>query len=140
MRNHSEELDRILARRDAARRDIDRLDVYERAYRWRDAGDTGLSSMAIWMTMMGLPSERDHPYDPSDLGRCLRLLERIPEWKPRVKELACLSPTWAALVARWDELASLMETEVGFFGENGTRAPKTYRLITEIRDAARKAP
>lgn len=41
--------------------------------------------------MLGLPMERHHaayPHDPDDLNRCLLLLNLIPEWAPRIREMA----------------------------------------------------
>lgn len=82
--------------------------ITERANAWIVGSDTGSSSEAIWHVMMGGKAKRHaYPSDGGDLGRCLRLLELIPEWKPRLKEMAAVSPYWAALVANWDELARL---------------------------------
>lgn len=82
--------------------------IEERANRWRESGDTGASSKTIWGVMMGLPYRHaSHPLDGDDLGRCIRLLERIPEWKPRLPEMAAVSPYWAALVENWADLERL---------------------------------
>jgi hypothetical protein len=79
-------------------------DVRTRAEEWLTSGDTGASSKALWSVMMGVPSDKSHPHDGADLGRCIRLLDRIPEWKPRLKEMAAVSPYWAVLVENWDGL------------------------------------
>lgn len=101
---------------------------------WFASDDTGMSSkqIAAWLAAGVRMPCRDHPYDPSDLGRCLRLLEIIPEWKPRIGEMASVSPAWAALVARWDELAQCMADEVGIDCSKGRRAPETYALMRSI--------
>jgi hypothetical protein len=70
-----------------------------------------------------------HPSDPSDLGRCLRLLELFPEWKPRVSEMAAYGAGWAGLTARWDEIANSMADEVGIAWEKGKSASRTYDLM-----------
>ena len=82
--------------------------IEERAKAWRSSSDTGASSKAIWDVMMGLTPERyAYPMDGADLGRCHRLLDLIPEWKPRLPEMAVVSPYWAALVENWADLERL---------------------------------
>lgn len=102
---------------------------------WITSDDTGLSSQAIWTHMTGganWPWGYPHyPHDPSDLGRCLRLLEAVPEWKPRIAEMAERGPEWAALVARWDELAASYALE-----EPTRRAPITYAAMRAAIDEA----
>jgi len=48
----------------------------------------------------------DHPHDASDFGRCLELLDAVPEWSNRVNELAEISPTWAKITASWSVIES----------------------------------
>jgi hypothetical protein len=76
----------------------------------------------------------NHPHDPADLGRCLRLLEAVPEWKPRIVEMSRHSIGWAVLSARWDEIAASMADEVGIDWSKGTKAPKTYALMRSSLD------
>ena len=49
---------------------------------------------------------RTTPRDADDLGRCLRLLEAIPEWRERLNEVAEAYPdtAWPRIIARWVEL------------------------------------
>ncbi len=132
--------ERAIHWRDSIARSVSLDTVEERSRGWRKGGDTGLSSVTVWSHMMGVKNfDVDHPLDPSDLGRILRLLELVPEWKPRVQELASLSPEWKALVGRWKEITSLMDAEVGFFGERGNRAPRTYATIRNALHNARRA-
>lgn len=66
------------------------LNVDGRAVYWALSDDTGTSSKAIARHMTGarhgifgaMP-----PSDASDRGRCIRLLELIPEWLPRLDEM-----------------------------------------------------
>lgn len=105
-------------------------DINERAVEWLLSGDTGLSSESILKHMLGrTDGQNGYPLDPDDLGRCLRLLEIFPEWKPRVGEMAQYSPGWAGQVAKWDELESLMAEEVGIDWSKGDRAEKTYKAM-----------
>lgn len=63
-------------------------DIEGRALFWALAGDTGISSEALAAHMSGYPNTRMMPpSDSSDRGRCIRLLELIPEWIPRLKEM-----------------------------------------------------
>lgn len=79
----------------------------ERAATWIVGRDTGSSSKALWAVMMGVKGDGSYPSDGGDLGRCLRLLEAVPEWKARLPEMSAVSPYWEALVKHWDELAAL---------------------------------
>jgi len=109
------------------------------ALRWIVSDDTGMSSQALWAQMAGVPHEcrRHHPHDPADLGRCLVLLARVPEWRARIGEMAAHGPAWSALVARWDELEACMADEVGIDWSKGQNAPKTYDLMDSIIDPTR---
>lgn len=114
----------------------------ERVNAWIVSGDTGMSSKTIWASMLGIDIGDDihHPHDPADLGRCLRLLELMPEWRPRLSELAALDPYWRSLVAQWEELSSAMEGEVGIAWEKAKSAPATYDLMrTIIADTRRSS-
>lgn len=63
-------------------------DIPGRALFWALAGDTGISSEALAAHMSGYPNTRMMPpSDSSDRGRCIRLLELIPEWIPRLNEM-----------------------------------------------------
>ncbi len=109
-------------------------DLVQRATQWIVSRDTGMSSKAIWAHMMGAEPEWNcGPADPADLGRCLRLLALIPEWKPRMGEMAAYGGEWAALIPHWDELAAMMADEVGIAWEKGRNAPKTFDRMQAIR-------
>jgi hypothetical protein len=78
-----------------------------RLMQWLLSDDTGLSSMAIVARMEGVLGRSDFPRDASDLGRCIRLLALMPEWKPRIHEMRDVHPVWAKIVERWDDLIGL---------------------------------
>lgn len=66
------------------------LNVEGRAIYWALGDDTGISSKAIARHMTGARHGifgASPPSDASDRGRCIRLLELIPEWLPRLDEL-----------------------------------------------------
>lgn len=102
---------------------------------WFCSNDTGMSSKCIAAALSGVkPEDIRHPgtpSDPADLGRCLRLLERFPEWKPRMAEMATVSKQWAAVIPYWDEVSQSMIDEVGIDWSKGKSAPKTYNLMKE---------
>lgn len=63
--------------------------VEGRALFWMLSGDSGISSEALCSFMLGQkPRNNLPPSDSSDRGRCIRLLELIPEWIHRLPELA----------------------------------------------------
>jgi hypothetical protein len=104
-------------------------DVDRRALLWLAGGDSGMSSEAIVHHMLGMESDGSYPYDPADLGRCLRMLELFPEWKPRITEMAVYSKAWKSLADRWDSLAAMMADEVGIDWSKGRSAPRTYKAM-----------
>lgn len=63
--------------------------IESRALFWALSGDTGNSSRTIAGHMTGNPTESHMmpPSDADDRGRCIRLLELIPEWLPRLQEM-----------------------------------------------------
>ena len=88
--------------------------IPEKVLRWLLSGDTGLSSKAIVRKLMGydkpikgqvvtddhsiLEHVGNYPHDTDDLGRCIRLLEAVPEFKSRLKEMATVNKEWEGLV------------------------------------------
>lgn len=114
------------------------------AIAWVTGGDTGVSSKAIWAVMMGVDPDPmwgwNYPHDPDDLGRCLRLLACVPEWRLRIDEMAAVSPPWAALVEHWDELEALWreEGDGSLSPPIGTRMNRLYERMQHLTDNARK--
>ena len=108
----------------------------QRAQNWIINGQVGMSSKAIWSQMMGVDDKEDGfswPSDPDDLNRCLLLLDLIPEWKPRMGEMARHGKVWAALAKSWDEITTCFIAEVGLNWRNGRSAPKTYELMKKAQ-------
>jgi len=101
-----------------------------RAIRWLGGDDTGLSSKAILNHMLGVrDADQSYPVDPSDLGRCLRMLRLFPEFKGRMVEMARYGLAWESLSKKWQELELLMINEVGIDWSKGSRATRTYEAI-----------
>lgn len=93
--------------------------------RWWYGVDVGLSSAAIFATLC--PDRRlaekaavysfgSTPRDADDLSRCVLLLQKFPEWRGRLNEVAAKYPdtAWPEIVAAWDALESA--------GTNGVRS------------------
>lgn len=68
--------------------------IERRAFEWLLGGDTGISSETLAAHMLGVekagPFGKQAPSDAADRARCIRLLQRIPEWVPRLNELKAL--------------------------------------------------
>lgn len=110
------------------------------AVAWVVGDDTGISSKMIFAKMLGAESapsmpKHSHPRDPDDFGRCYRLLDRVPQWRARIGEMADISPTWRRLAEHWDELTALYEEEIGTgcdrFAHFG-RGPRLYARMKAL--------
>lgn len=109
---------------------------------WLANGEVGISSkcMAMWLAFGKRTNDAfgGHPHDPDDMDRCLKLLQRAPGLRERLPKMAELNKTWAALVARWDEIEAMQMDEIGLDWVKAKSAPKTYALMCEVIDGARK--
>lgn len=105
---------------------------------WLLGHDTGTSSKVIFSilastsqarsaAMARLHGWRDTPSDPSDFGRCHRLLDLFPAWRERLGEVAAKHPAWAPLVEAWDELTALWNEE-----SPTKNCPKLYNRMKEL--------
>lgn len=70
---------------------------------WATNDDTGVSSIAIFRYMLNMNPSSDYrvfipPSDASDRGRCIRLLNFIPEWWSRIDEMKRFNEEWAKQV------------------------------------------
>lgn len=108
---------------------------------WFCSHDTGISSKAIASHMtVGKAPYGSYPSDPADLGRCLRLLDKFPDWSERMPdEMAAYGPEWKAMASNWPKLAEMMAEEVGIAWEKGRAAPKTYDFMRTLRKIERAA-
>ena len=109
---------------------------------WLANGEVGSSSkaMALWLAygQRNNDADWDHPHDPDDLDRCLKLLFLAPGLRKLLPMMAKLGPHWAALVARWDEIEVAHIAEVGLGWTKARSAPKTYALMRSILDPIRE--
>ncbi len=105
-----------------------------RLAQWLLGDDTGTSSKAIVAFIMGARMGYfAYPYDPSDFGRCYRLLELDPLFKLIFYEMGSVSPYWKAYIENWAELEALwIEESVGH------KCPKLYEKMLAIREGVEK--
>ena len=146
-----ERADKAAAERDALKARVRELEEeLERAHRcsvgdedrddvlaWMCSNDTGSSSKVMAAVLSGadlgrLHAPLDHPHDAGDFGRCLRLLDRVPNLRSRLHRMRSVSVIWDRLVTCWDELEALMREEVGEDVPWGRSAPRTTRMIYRI--------
>lgn len=105
-------------------------DEKDRLISWLAGDDTGASSKALAHAAAGVPGkDQSHPHDPSDLGRCIRLIEAVPTVRAAVDTLAATGAYWKALAPKWDELTALYHAE----RQSGT-CPKTYDAMRALLD------
>lgn len=108
---------------------------------WLMNGERGISSEAIVSHLYKIPLNQyglDHPYDPDDFKRCVKLLRWSPEVRERFGEMRTASRQWARLVDHWDEIERTFVEEVGedWNWLRGKTAPRTYFLMKRILGAA----
>lgn len=101
---------------------------------WLMSGDTGVSSETICAIMSGRQgrynrSQYNWPHDNSDLGRCIRLLDRIPEWRPHLGRMVEAFPFWKPLVDAWDELEALYRQE---HPNHDGKGPMLYARMKQV--------
>jgi hypothetical protein len=104
--------------------------------KWLASGRRGISSNTMFGAMTGINAldgyPASYPCDPDDFDRCLALLDQCPELRPSLSNMADVSPQWAALVERWDEIEAMHLDEVGLGWSKGRNAPRTYALMGDI--------
>lgn len=102
------------------------------AGQWMTGGDTGMSSKTMLAIWLGAKSGRFHfPLDPSDFGRCWRLVEKIPAIREAFPRIGAVYPPIAPYLDNWDELSGLYTAAV----ESGTgKAPELYQRMKELRE------
>lgn len=88
---------------------------------WLLGDDTGSSSMTLCRHMLGIKGQRfSYPHDSADRGRCIRLLNLIPEWWDRLDEMAELHSSAVLVIGKngfeskesgWKEQIPLIKAE-----------------------------
>jgi len=112
----------------------------EKVMDWMATGEVGASSRAMAFYLSGLPCDGSYPLDPDDFNRCLKLLAAVPELRERLPQMAAVSKSWAALVERWDDIEATFINEAGLNWSKAQNAPKTFRLMSQVRFAGSTVP
>ena len=105
----------------------------EKVLEWFARGETGISSEAMACAVCDMtPNPKwsgfgNHPSDPSDLNRCVKFLDAVPEARNHLHKVAALSKTWAVLVENWSELEAMLREELPT-----NNAPKTYKRMKQL--------
>ena len=110
---------------------------------WLCNGETGLSSKCMARVTLGRDAEDrsgcvDHPRDPADLNRCIKLVKAAPEVRESFPKIAELSPEWKAVIDNWDGLVAMFHKEAGEDWSKKRLAYKTYEFMQNLFREARK--
>lgn len=108
------------------------MELKDKVLAWFGTGKVGCSSKAMALAVCDAPNEADHPHDPADFNRCLLFLDAVPEARQHMGKVAALSPAWARLVQRWDDIEASFMDEVGRNWSKAHFAPETYKLMRSL--------
>lgn len=93
---------------------------------WMASRNTGMSSLTMAAIFLGAEKgDFCEPADAGDFGRCLALLEKVPEIRLKFMLIAWHCPSFLPILKRWDELAGLYQ--------DGKR-DDVSRLLRELRE------
>lgn len=109
--------------------------IIDRAAWWFERGETGISSLTIYVAMAG-GYRADHdcnwPCDPSDFRRCKQLLDLIPEWRADLSKVTARFPWFKPFEDNWGEFERLYAQEHKF-----DVAPRLYKEMKRVEEQAR---
>lgn len=83
---------------------------------WLNSDETGSSSLYMaWILSGGgfghwwgrRQPEPNYPRDPDDFGRCLKMVEAVPEFKGIIYKMNDYGPEWMAVARHWDSWEKL---------------------------------
>lgn len=110
-------------------------ETLSQAMHWLVNGSTGLSSKCLLATIIhGQPIQGGwnatfHPRDPSDLKRCIGLLDAAPDLRNHLGMMKTVSKEWEILVHHWHELEATFKAELQ---QHPNRAPQTNGLMKSL--------
>ena len=92
-----------------------------------------MSSECMALVSCGIePKYTCTPSDPSELNKCIKLVEAVPEVLARAVRISEISEEWHNLMNHWNELVYLFHSEVGKDWAISSSAPKTYARMKEL--------
>lgn len=93
---------------------------------WLASDDTGASSLYMASVLTGeFIAENHYPRDPADFGRCLRLVEAVPELESKIRDMSQHGKKWSVVAAHWHEWAEVDRAD------DGQRLYRLMRLCYE---------
>lgn len=79
---------------------------------WLASDDVGMSSKFMASVLSGqFHSEFAIPYDPADFGRCVRMIQAVPELEQHFDKMLEHGPMWKAVVGNWASWSKMLEDE-----------------------------
>lgn len=109
------------------------VDVMFKMLEWSLSGDTGSSSKTMLRAALRPIKGGDIPHDPSDFGRCYRLLEAVPDLRLYFPKMVENCPRLTPYINEWDELSRLYQ--LGQASGTG-KAPELYARLKELSEPA----
>lgn len=101
---------------------------------WLLFGDTGQSSKAMAAASIGRLERGSYPHDLSDLNRCMKLLQEVPEVRESIPLMTTLNPEWKGLSENWEELEGLFYEELGLDNICREKGKNTYALLKKLTE------
>lgn len=111
---------------------------------WLRSDETGASSLYLAKALApaaglgpihpSIGSAEPWPHDPADFGRCVGLLDAVPELRPHLGVLAGPEhgPAWNAMAAEWETLEAAYREDLP--------AGESERLYQRLRELGGRAP
>lgn len=111
-------------------------DLAMKVLEWQSKGEIGISSATMASIALGMDKNFYHSYfsepsDPSDLLRCMKLVDFIPEIKDSFSEISERCPEFRPIIESWELLTSTLKREMA----QGRKAPETYDLMKKLRSS-----
>lgn len=88
---------------------------------WLDSDDVGASSEYMAWALSDSdqqvlfwgrnPPSLAYPHDPDDLGRCIRLIEAVPEFGGKIPEMSHRGKEWLAVTSNWADWVEMYNAE-----------------------------
>lgn len=107
------------------------VDVMFKMLEWALGRDTGASSKTMLRAALRPLKGGDIPHDPSDFGRCYRLIQTVPELRLYFPQMVTNCPRLTPYINEWDELSRLYE--LGQASGTG-KAPELYARLKELSE------
>ena len=77
---------------------------------WLGSDDVGMSSKFMASVLTGqFKAEFAIPYDPDDLGRCIRMIQAIPELKDQIHLMCSHGTMWTAVANNWERWSDMYQ-------------------------------